>query len=248
MMAKPRLLILTLLPAIVFLAFWQWFVADSDRLQFLFGSPAAIFRVALEEWSHAGIWHDTFVTFSEAALGLLAGTLLGTTAGLLLWGNGRIDFVTRPYIAFIGAIPIFALAPIMIMWFGIGLLSKVVMAGFAVFFVSLMQAYEGAHAIAEKHLGFARSIAAPNARIVRKIIIPGAVDWVIAGYKMNVGFALMGAFIGEFVSSESGLGNYILKASALYDTPRVLFGLFMLSTLGLLMTGLAWVLRIRRRV
>ncbi len=128
----------------------------------------------------------------------------------------------------------------MIIWFGIGLLSKAIMAGFAVFFVSLTQAYEGAHAIAGQHLGFARSIAAPNTRIVWKIIIPGAIDWVATGYKLNVGAALVGAFIGEFVSSEAGLGHYILKASALYDVPRVLFGLLLISLLGIGMTALAW--------
>jgi NitT/TauT family transport system permease protein len=243
-----RNILLALFPAILFLAFWQWFTGGNERLQFLFASPAQILHVALEEWSHIDIWRDTFLTLGEAALGLLAGTVLGTAAGLLLWGNGKIDFIVRPYLIFIGSIPIFALAPIMIMWFGIGLLSKVVMAGFAVFFVSLLQANEGAHAIARQHLGFARSIAAPNARIVRKIIIPGAINWVIAGYKLNVGFALMGAFIGEFVSSEAGLGHYILKASALYDMPRVLFGLLMISLLGLLMTSLAWVIQVLRRV
>jgi NitT/TauT family transport system permease protein len=222
-------------------------VSGNDRLQFLFASPVMIAHVAGEELGQAAIWHDIFVTLSEALLGLLAGTVLGTAAGLLLWGNGRIDFITRPYLAFIGSIPIFALAPILIMWFGIGLLSKVVMAGFAVFFVSLLQAYEGAHAIAERHLGFARSIAAPNGRIIRKIIIPGAVDWVIAGYKLNVGFALMGAFIGEFVSSEAGLGHYILKAGALYDMPRVMFGLLLISLLGLGMTAFTWIFQLRRR-
>lgn len=240
--------VLVLLPAVVFLAFWQWIAYDNTRLQFLFASPGLIGQVALEEWSHVEIWHHTFVTFSEAALGLLAGTVLGTICGLLLWGNGKIDFITKPYLVFLGSIPIFALAPITIMWFGIGLLSKIVMAGFAVFFVSLLQAYDGAHAIAAQHLGFAKSIAAPNARIIRKIIIPGAVDWVIAGYKLNVGFALLGAFIGEFVSSEAGLGHYILKASSLYDMPRVLFGLLMISLLGLLMTAFAWIVQSRRRV
>jgi NitT/TauT family transport system permease protein len=101
----------------------------------------------------------------------------------------------------------------------------------------------GAHAIAKQYTGCAKSIAAPNARIVRKIIIPGAIDWVIAGYKMDVGFALVGAFIGEFVSSEAGLGHYILKASSLYDMPKVLFGLFIISLLGLGMTSLTWLIR-----
>jgi ABC-type nitrate/sulfonate/bicarbonate transport system permease component len=84
------------LPALVFLCGWEWAVHGSQKLQFLFASPGMVVEVALIELGHAEIWHDLFVTFSEAALGLLAGTLLGTATGLLLWGNGRIDFITRP--------------------------------------------------------------------------------------------------------------------------------------------------------
>lgn len=236
------------LPLAVFLAAWQYAVEGNQRLQFLFASPLMVWQAALDERGHATIWHDAFLTFGEAALGLVSGTLLGTIAGLLLWGNGRIDVITRPYIVFLGSIPIFALAPITIIWFGVGLLSKVVMAGFAVFFVSLMQTYEGAHAVARQHLGFAHSIGASNGKIIRKIIIPGAIDWLIAGYKMNVGAALIGAFIGEFVSSEAGLGHYILKASALYDVPRVLLGIFFISILGLIMTSFAGIVQRMRKV
>jgi NitT/TauT family transport system permease protein len=239
-------LLIALIPAVVALGLWEGSVYGDQRLQFLFASPSLIAGVAFDELGHFAIWHHTFITLSEAALGLLFGTVLGTLCGLLLWGNGKIDFITRPYLVFIGSIPIFALTPITIMWFGIGLASKAIMAGFSVFFVSLLQAYDGAQAVAKEHLGFAKSLGTSNARVIRKIIVPGAIDWVLAGYRIDVGFALMGAFIGEFVSSEAGLGHYILKASALYDMPRVLFGLFMLSMLGLGMTALAWGIQKKR--
>lgn len=234
----PSQTLFTILPALLLLAAWQMAVDGNQRLEFLFASPHRIAQIAWVEWRNAEIWYHSWVTFVEAALGLLAGTVLGTLAGLLLWGNGRIDRITRPYLIVLGSIPMIALAPITIMWFGIGLLSKVVMAGFAVFFVSMMQAYEGASVIGRAYLGFANSIAAPTHRIIRRVVLPGAFSWVIAGYKMNVGAALMGAFVGEFVSSEAGLGHYILKASSLYDMPRVLFGVLMLSLLALLMTAL----------
>ncbi len=105
-----------LLPAVLFLLAWQVVVQDNTKLQFLFASPLSIGQTALSELNHGDIWYDAFVTLCEAALGLLAGTVFGTIAGLLLWGNGKIDFVTRPYIIIIGSIPIFALAPITIMW------------------------------------------------------------------------------------------------------------------------------------
>ncbi len=230
---------LALLPALFFLGTWEFLVHHNQRLQFLFASPLLVAHVAWEDLPTLALWHHIFVTAEEAVLGLLCGTVLGTLAGLLLWGNGRADFILRPYVAFIAAVPIFALAPMTIIWFGIGLMSKVVMAGFAVFFISLTQSYEGARAVAVRYLGFARSLGASNGRIIRKIIIPGAIEWVVTGYKMNVGAALTGAFIGEFVSSEGGLGHYILKASALYDTPRVLFGLFLLCLLGVALISLA---------
>lgn len=242
-MCRFKAILWLMLPAIVFLAGWQIFVHGNQRLEFLFASPYLVAQTAVAEIASGSIWHHVYTTFSEAALGLLAGTVLGTIVGLLLWGNGRIDFITKPYVIFIGCIPIFALAPMTIIWFGIGLLSKVVMAGFAVFFVSLLQAYEGAHNVANQHLGFSKSIAAPTSRVVQKIVIPGAIGWVISGYKMSIGSALVGAFIGEFVSSEAGLGYYILKASALYDTPRVLFGVLLISLLGMAMTSFAWALR-----
>jgi NitT/TauT family transport system permease protein len=239
---------LTLLPAALLLAGWEWAASGNPKMQFLFASPSLVAHVAATELFTVAIWHHIAITFIEAALGLLAGTIFGTAAGLLLWGNGRINFITRPYILFISSIPIFALAPMTILWFGIGLVSKIFMAGFAVFFVSLLQAHEGAQATAKQYSSFARSIAAPTPRIITTIIIPGAIDWVMAGYKINVGSALVGAFIGEFVSSEAGLGHYILTASALYDVPRVLFGLLLISLLAITMTAIAWMLQSLRKI
>lgn len=236
---RLRHIFFTLLPGIAFLLIWQIAVQGDTRLQFLFASPLAVIDVAGIELTKGAIWRDIYVTGLEAALGLIVGVILGSTTGLLLWSNGRADTITRPYLTILGSIPIFALAPMIIIWFGIGLLSKVVMAAFAVFFVSLLQAHEGATLAAKQYAGFAQSLNAPRRRVVAKIIIPGAINWVIAGFKLSVGLALMGAFIGEFVNSEEGLGHYILKAGSTYDTPRVILGLMLLSALALILTGLA---------
>ncbi|MFN8819223.1 MAG: ABC transporter permease [Holosporaceae bacterium] len=232
-----------LLPGLLFLLLWQLVVGDSERLKFLFASPILILQVALLEMQQAAIWWDCWITLSEALLGLVFGTVLGTSLGILLWSDRRIDRIARPYIIVIGSIPVFALAPIMIVWFGTGLLSKAIMAGFAVFFVSLVQAYEGATIAAEHHINLANSLKATRYRVIRKIVIPGSLRWVIAGFRMNVGFALMGAFIGEFVSSEAGIGHYILKSSSLYDMPRVFLGLLLISIMALLLTFMAKVMQ-----
>jgi NitT/TauT family transport system permease protein len=124
----------------------------------------------------------------------------------------------------------------MIVWFGTGMLSKVVMAAFSVFFVTLSQVYEGARSVSNERLTLARSLAASSGRVARLIIVPGSLLWVLSALKMNVSLALVGAFIGEFVSSEAGLGHYILKAGSLYDMPRVLFGIALISLLALTLT------------
>jgi NitT/TauT family transport system permease protein len=236
---KIKSVLLAFIPGLVFLGLWEWAVQDSDRLKFLFASPSLIFKTAITELGQISIWKDCAITLTEALLGLLFGTVLGTVSGLLLWSNRKIDSIAQPYVIIIGSIPVFALAPVMIMWFGIGLLSKAIMAGFAVYFVSLVQAYEGAHVIAAQHLSYARSIGASRLRMVLSIVVPGSVHWVLAGFRMNVGFALTGAFIGEFISSEAGLGHYILKASSLYDMPKVFFGIILISMLAIALTYIA---------
>ena len=235
--------LLKLLPGALFLLIWELYVHDSDRLKFLFAAPSLIAQTGLAELQQVDIWKDCGITLLEALLGLFFGTLLGTVSGLLLWANRSVDAIARPYIILIGSVPVFALAPVMIIWFGIGLLSKAVMAGFAVYFVSILQAYEGAHVIAAQYLNYARSLRAPRFRAIFKIIVPGSIHWVLTGFRMNVGFALTGAFIGEFVSSEAGIGHYILKASSLYDMPRVFLGLLLISMMAMALTGLASVIQ-----
>ncbi len=218
-------------PLILFLGFWEWFVYGDRKLQFLFASPSLVVQKAFEAYLSYDIWYDIGVTTLEVVLGLIIGGLLGIVLGLFMWGNGRFERIAKPYIIALGAIPIFAIAPMLIIWFGIGLLSKVIMAGFGVFLVTVIQSYEGAKSTADKHLFFAKSLGAQHWDIIKKIIIPGSLHWVITGIKMSIGFAILGAFIGEFVNAEAGLGHYILKAGSLYDMPKVIFGIINLSLL-----------------
>lgn len=232
--------ILLFLPAIIFLSAWESYVIGDQRREFLFASPSLILNVAVSEMSEYKIWNDIVVTFCEALFGLVLGCLLGTFFGLLFWTNETLAKIARPYIVITGAIPIFAIAPMLIIWFGTGLFSKVVMSAFAVFFVSLAQAYDGAKYCEKEHSHYAKSIGASRGKVIQKIVFPGALRWVTAGLKISIGLALVGAFIGEFVSSQAGLGHYILSAGSLYDMPRVMFGVILISLLALSLTGVVW--------
>jgi NitT/TauT family transport system permease protein len=107
------------------------------------------------------------------------------------------------------------------------------MASLSVVLVSLLQAYEGASSVAKIHLIFAKTLGAKDRRVIKYIISPGALRHVLAGLKMNIGFAIMGTFIAEFISSEYGVGHYIIKAGGTYDTARVFVGIFTMGAMSL---------------
>lgn len=232
-------------PGIVFLALWHFTVSGDTRLEFLFASPLLVAQVAMSELTGDTIWLDIATTTSEAILGLLVGSILGFVLGLALWTNEAVARIARPYIVILGSIPIFAIAPMLIIWFGADLLSKVVMSAFSVLFVALSQTYDGARFCTQEYSHYARTLRAPRLSVVGKIIVPGALRWVAAGFKISIGLALVGAFIGEFVSSQRGLGHYILTAGSLYDMPRVIFGVLLLSLLALSLTAVVWCIESR---
>jgi NitT/TauT family transport system permease protein len=228
------------IPGCILLVTWEFLVHGDSRLEFLFATPSKVAAVAYQDLLSGDVLIDTAVTAGEAVAGLVIGSLCGTAIGLFLWTHERLAQIARPYIVILGAVPIFAIAPMLIIWFGTGIPSKIVMSMFSVFFVALSQAYDGARACSQEYRAYAMTLAAPHFNVVRKLIIPGALRWVAAGFKISIGLALVGAFIGEFVSSEAGLGHYILTAGSLYDMPRVIFGIILISLVALSLTACIW--------
>lgn len=224
------------IPATGFLLLWEWFVSGSQKRQFLFSSPSEIFSVAIAEITQGQIFQHVYLTSLETVLGLILGGAIGITVGLILWVNKAIGEIAKPYIVVIGSIPIFALAPMLVIWFGVGLLPKVIMAAFSVCIVSIVYSYNAAMRIDEEHNDWVFGLGLNRRETLRSVIFPSSIKIAFEGMRLNVGFALIGAFIGEFVSSDSGLGYYIIKASSLYDTSRVLFGVGLLMVIGLILT------------
>ena len=228
-------ILLKLVPGIILLFAWEFIAGQDKTITFLFSSPSQVVSLFFRELQTKTMWYNIWVTFEEAALGLIFGTVFGTLFGLLIWANETLRKILEPYLLIFGAIPIFALAPMLIIWFGIGLTSKVFMAAFSVFLVALAQSYEGTQNASKKYTLFAQSLACSRMQMMFKIIFPGSIQWVLSGIKMNIGLALLGAFIGEFVSSTAGLGYYILKAGSLFNTAGVWVGIILLTCLSLIM-------------
>ena len=228
--------ILQFLPLALVLVIWQIITGHSDRLTFLFGSPVLVAKAMWNALFRGSLLTDSFVTFIETMLGFIGGNILGSLIGLSLWFSRKVARIARPYIIALGSVPIFALAPMLIIWFGTGLFSKIIMASFSTFIVAAVQAYNGAQNVDKDQIMLLRTFGARRKQIFIKVIIPSSLIWVFASYKINIGFALLGAFIGELISSEKGLGHLIMRAGGLYNIPLVFVGIAMFIAIALVLS------------
>jgi NitT/TauT family transport system permease protein len=223
---------------VAFLGFWEWMAGRDRQTAFLFGSPSAIAGFLVTMWQDGSLVRDTWVTGLETVLGFVMGNVLGTALGLSLWYSRFVSRVVQPFIIALGSIPIIALAPIVIIWFGTGLASKVAMSTLSVVVVALVTSYKGAMSVDPDQVNLMRTLGARKGQIFRKLVVPASLADIFMGMKLTVGFALIGAIIGEFMSSSEGLGHAIFKAGSLYIIPKVFAALVATIALALLLTWL----------
>jgi NitT/TauT family transport system permease protein len=219
----------------VLLASWEYATSQSKQSAFLFGSPSAIADFLVKMWQDGSLVRDSWVTGLETVLGFLVGNVLGTVLGLSLWYSRFVSRVVQPFVVALGSIPIIALAPIVIIWFGTGLASKIAMSTLSVVVVALVTSYKGATSVDPDQINLMRTLGATKRRIFQKLVVPASLVDIFAGLKLTVGFALIGAIIGEFMSSSEGLGHAIFKAGSLYIIPKVFAALVATIALALLL-------------
>ena len=219
---------------VAILAVWEIFASQFSRFNFLFGAPTEIFDSLVRNTASGLLLSDFAITGYEAIVGFVLGVVFGTLVGFILWYSPLVARIFRPYIVILGAIPVFAFAPMVIVWFGIGLNMKIALAALGTFLVALTQAYEGAKSVDVEEFRLLKIFGATRLQILQKVIFPSSLSWVLASMKLNVGFALLGAFIGEFISANQGLGHFMIRAGSLYDIPSVFAGGIYLVALALL--------------
>jgi NitT/TauT family transport system permease protein len=232
-LSRTKLLLLRCIPAVLFLVFWEVAVRGNDRLAFFFGSPGKIAAYFVSRIADGSLVADFTTTLSEVVVGFLIGNIVGTALGLALWFSRLVFLVARPYIIALGSAPLVALAPLLVIWFGTGFTAKVLIAGFSTLFVALFQAYSGASEVDPEYLRLMQSFRATKWQTFRKVVAPAAIVWVMSAFRMNVGFAILGAFLGEFISSSEGLGHLIVVASGLFDISLVFCAVFLLIGMAL---------------
>jgi NitT/TauT family transport system permease protein len=223
---------LQILAVLSFFLLWETAVRLEWLSAFLVGQPSGVLHNLVVSVKNGSLFFDTGYTIFEAILGFAFGTVIGSVIGLALWYSVFVARLGEPVIAAIYSVPKFALAPIIILWFGTGLLSKVVLAISLTSIVALITAYQAAKDSDKDLQALLFSMGASKHHIFKRVIVPSTLPAIIATFRINIGFALVGAVVGEFISSQHGLGHVIYVASSLYDLNTVWAGLFTLMLVG----------------
>ena len=200
---------------------------------FWIGEPGAI---AVRLWNvfvEGDMLTHTGVTLGHAVAGLLASLIVGVPIGILFAANRFVAATLEPYFLAFYSLPRVALAPLLILWFGIGSLSKIMMAFSMVVVVVILNTYEGVRSVDRDLLDMLRAMRASRAYTLRKVLLPSIVPWVFASTRVGIGLALVGAVIGELVGANRGLGWYVELAAGRIDIVGVFTGLVVLAILGM---------------
>jgi NitT/TauT family transport system permease protein len=202
---------------------------------FFWSQPSAIANTMGLFFSTGDAWTDISFTFRSTILGFLIGTTAGSLLGLSFWWSRNYAAIVQPYIICLESIPKLALAPLIILVFGIGLVSKIAVATALTLVVSTLTAYAGVKALDPDGERLFYSLGATRMQVFRKLVVPFCLPWVISVLRVNIGLALTGAIVGEFIASQHGLGRAILYAGQTYDIALVWVAVLVLSTLAIVM-------------
>ena len=214
-----------------------WEIAANTGLlnAFFWSQPSAIWKTFIIFVTEGDAWTDIAFTFRSTIFGFLLGTTVGSLVGLSFWWSRNYAAIVQPYIICFESIPKLALAPLIILVFGLGLSSKVAIAFALTFVISTLTAYAGVKALDPDGEKLFYSLGATRWQVFRKLVVPFCLPWVISVLRVNIGLALTGAIVGEFIASQHGLGRAILYAGQTYDIALVWVAVLVLSTLAVLM-------------
>ena len=218
---------LALLAAIVIT--WQAAVSLKLLDPFFFSRPSDIARRILS-WAASGtLWSHLAITLEESLLGLVIGAALGITLGFALARSSFVARVLDPYIKMLNAVPRVVLAPLFLLWFGLGIWSKVALAVTLVLFVMFFSTFQGVRDADRVIVDNVRMLGASERQLVRHVLIPSALTWIFSSLQTSLGFAMVGAVVGEYLGAARGLGYVISQAEGTFDTTGVFAGMTVLA-------------------
>jgi NitT/TauT family transport system permease protein len=233
-MRRARLLALQTLVAVVAVGLWH--VLTTVPIfgtvvlpPFFFSTPADVGARVLKWFADGSIWHHLWVTLDEAMLAFAFGSIAGVLVGFWFARKPLVAAVFDPYVKMMNALPRVVLAPIFALWLGLGIASKVALGVTLVFFIVFFNVYQGVKEVSHTVLANARMLGMNERQLMLHVYWPSALSWMFSSLHTSVGFAVVGAVVGEYLGSAAGLGYLILQAEGVFDVAGVFAGMFVLA-------------------
>jgi NitT/TauT family transport system permease protein len=223
---------------LMFLIVWQA-VASARLVPPLFlPGPLDIVDAFVVLFAQGEIWNDILVSGQELVYGYALAVLVALPLGLMMGWYRRLDYALDPFVSFFYSTPRVALLPLLILWLGIGIWSKIAVVFLGSFFPIVINTIAGVRNLDAGLIKTSRSFGATDAQIFRTLALPGSVPFILAGLRLGVGHALIGVVVGELVAAQAGIGLMMAKAGATFQTAKVFAGLIIVAGTGIVLTGI----------
>lgn len=236
---------------IVLLAVWEFSVRYWGVPHYVLPAPSQIFEALVTGFRFDNFWGEQrfyihiVVTLAEAAVGFVVGVLAGVAVGGLIAQAPVLESIIKPYIMGFQSLPKVAVAPLIIIWFGFGIGSKVVLVALLVFFPLMINSIAGFKSVEAELRELLRSLSASRWQVFRTVQVPSALPYIFAGLEMGVVYSFIGAVVGEFVGGTQGLGVQVLQMNAAMDVSGMFAVLLILATMGAAASKLLQIVRAR---
>ncbi len=215
-----------------FFLFWELGANLGFIDSYFFSSPTRVLRAAVIEVQNPRLWQDFQISGTELVLGYFSAVALGIPLGILAGWYRKFNYFIDPWLNFMNSLPRVALMPLIVLWVGIGIWSKVLVVFLGVFFTVMINTLYGVRTVDRRLLDVALSFRASQWRVFATVVLPGSVPFIIAGLRLGVGRGLIGVLVGELYSSNAGIGYMITVSSQTLQTSRLLFGVILLTAMG----------------
>jgi len=227
--------LLAILMLFIFSALWELIAVSGLVKPIFISSPSHIFQAAVWLAGH-GLWNDILVSLIEFAVGFLMAIVIAVPLGLLLGWYRRLNAMFDPFISALNATPRVALIPLIILWLGIGIESKIAVVFLGAFFPLILNVMVGAKTVDSALLMCARSFGASQYKVFITLVLPTTLPFLIVGMRLAVGRALVGVVVAEMISSSAGLGHLIYITGSTFQTDKLFVGVLVLACFGYLLT------------
>ena len=220
---------------ILALVLWEVLTRAKIVDAYFFSSPFLIVGTAYKAFTAGTLWTDILYTSAATIIGFVGGVALGAAIGLSTWWSKIYGNILEPYLVTFNAVPKLALAPVLIILLGIGFGSKVALAVLMCVVPTAIAAYSGVKSIDADMETLLFSLGAKHRHVFTKVVVPWALPWIVSSLRINIGLALAGTIVGEFIASQQGVGRMILYAGQTMDINLVWVGVVVLSILAVVM-------------